>query len=405
MAVSAGTRRWLAWGVFTVSAVAAVGIVPVRLWLLPDDNLSSAAFNVMFVAVPVVGILIARRQPDNRIAWILLAIGAVNGVGSVAEPYTTYGLVLHPGSLPGAAVVAAINGSLWVPGIGLTGTYLILLFPDGRLPGPRWRPVAWVSGITIGLLVLAFIFSPAQLEQGANVRNPLAIGFLASALPLVLFVLPVLPLCMLACAAGLVTRFRRSRGVERLQVKWLAAAAALVACVYLTLMLLSWAYGLRGEASPPWLDALDKFGVATFVLIPVAIGVAILKHGLYGIDRLISRTLSYSLITGTLLVVYLGVITVVGRLTPGNSSLSVAASTLTVAALFQPLRRRVQAIVDRRFNRARYDADRTVEVFTRRLRDQVDLDAVRTDLLGVVHETLQPASAGLWLRDVTRPLR
>lgn len=405
MAIPAGTRRWLAWGVFTVSAVAAVGIVPVRLWLLPDDNPSTAAFNVMFVAVPVVGILIARRQPDNRIAWILLAIGAVNGVGSVAEPYTTYGLVLHPGSLPGAAVVAAVNGSLWVPGIGLTGTYLILLFPDGRLPGPRWRPVAWVSGITIGLLVLAFIFSPTRLEQGANVRNPLAIGFLASALPLILFVLPVLPLCMLACAAGLVTRFRRSRGVERLQVKWLAAAAALVACVYLTLMMLSWAYGLRGEASPPWLDALDRFGVATFVLIPVAIGVAILKHGLYGIDRLISRTLSYTLVTGTLLAVYLGVITVVGRLTPGNSSLSVAASTLTIAALFQPLRRRVQAIVDRRFNRARYDADRTVEVFTRRLRDQVDLDTVRTDLLGVVHETLQPASAGLWLRDVTRPLR
>lgn len=405
MAIPAGTRRWLAWGVFTVSAVAAVGIVPVRLWLLPDDNPSTAAFNVMFVAVPVVGILIARRQPDNRIAWILLAIGAVNGVGSVAEPYTTYGLVLHPGSLPGAAVVAAVNGSLWVPGIGLTGTYLILLFPDGRLPGPRWRPVAWVSGITIGLLVLAFIFSPTRLEQGANVRNPLAIGFLASALPLILFVLPVLPLCMLACAAGLVTRFRRSRGVERLQVKWLAAAAALVACVYLTLMMLSWAYGLRGEASPPWLDALDRFGVATFVLIPVAIGVAILKHGLYGIDRLISRTLSYTLVTGTLLAVYLGVITVVGRLTPGNSSLSVAASTLTIAALFQPLRRRVQAIVDQRFNRARYDADRTVEVFTRRLRDQVDLDTVRTDLLGVVHETLQPASAGLWLRDVTRPLR
>jgi hypothetical protein len=168
------------------------------------------------------------------------------------------------------------------------------------------------------------------------------------------------------------------------------------------MMLLSWTYTLGSGPAPSWVQALQTVSVITFVLIPAAVGVAVLKHGLYGIDRLISRTLSYALITGTLLAVYLVLVAVIGRVLPSGSSLSVAMSTLAVAALFQPLRRRVQAVVDRRFNRARYDADRTVDLFARRLRDEVDLDAVRTDLLNVVQGTLQPASAGLWLRQTPR---
>jgi len=401
MALSAQAQRRVASAVFLLSAAMLLGSVPLGLWLFPDDPFDTG-WTVMFLALPLVGIVIARRQPDNRIAWILLAIGVVVGVGAVAQPYVTYGLQRDPGSLPAADVVAAVNGSLWVPAIGLTGTFLILLFPDGRLPSPRWRPVAWASGGVMALLVVAFVFSPGTLEQASNVRNPLGIPGLEPLLPVALAALPVLPLCMLACAVGLVMRFRRSQGVERLQVKWLAAAAAVVASVYLVMMVLSWMYSLRDEPTPGWVDTLDKVAITTFVLIPIAIGVAVLKHGLYGIDRLISRTLSYALITGTLLAVYLVLVAVIGRVLPSGSSLSVAMSTLAVAALFQPLRRRVQAVVDRRFNRARYDADRTVDLFARRLRDEVDLDAVRTDLLTVVQGTLQPASAGIWLRQTPR---
>ncbi len=182
-------------------------------------------------------------------------------------------------------------------------------------------------------------------------------------------------------------------------MKWLAGAAAAVASVYLLMMLISWLYTLSDSIQPPWLDTLGNFSILAFVLIPIAIGIAVLRYGLYGIDRLISRTLSYAVITGTLLVMYLVLVTTVSRIAPSSSSLAVAASTLAVAALFQPLRRRVQTAVDSRFNRARYDADRTVEAFTRTLREEVDLDAVRSGLIAAVHGTLQPTTARLWLRE------
>jgi len=395
---SARVRQRAAWAVFVVSVGMLAVSIPLNIWLLDANTVAGLSFNILFAALPVTGILIARRQPGNRIAWILLAVGFIIGVGAVAEPYVRYGLVLQPGSLPAAGVVAAINGSLWVPAIGITGTYLLLLFPDGRPPSPRWRPVAWVSGITMGLLILSFVFGPGTLEESASATNPLGIEAMGPVLSLMLAALPLLPLCMLACAVSLVLRYRRSRGIERLQVKWLATGAAFTASVYLLMMLLSWRYTVVGESSPPWLETLGSFSVLTFVAIPVAIGIAVLRYGLYGIDRLISRTLSYAVITGTLLVVYLVLVTTVSRIAPSSSSLAVAASTLTVAALFQPLRRRVQTIVDRRFNRARYDADRTVEAFTRTLRQEVDLDAVSSDLIAAVHDTLEPARVGLWLR-------
>jgi hypothetical protein len=294
--------------------------------------------------------------------------------------------------------VTAVDSALWVPAIGLTGTYLILLFPDGRLPSPRWRPVAWASGITMGVIVTTFVFAPRTFDLYPDVSNPIGIGFLAPVLPVVVVAIPVLPVCIVACAVSLVLRFRRSTGIERQQIKWLASAAGLVASVYLLAILFSSYYIVTDKPDPPWLSVLEGASVLTFVLIPVAIGIAVLRYGLYGIDRLISRTLSYALITGTLLVVYLVLVTTVSRIAPSSSSLAVAASTLTVAALFQPLRRRVQTAVDRRFNRARYDADRTVEAFTRTLREEVDLDAVSTDLIATVHDTLEPVRVGLWLR-------
>jgi hypothetical protein len=397
-APSTATKRTAAWVVFAISALMLAASFPLNALVLKRGFGGDMAFNVMFLSLPVVGILIARRQPGNRIAWILLAIGAVIALGSLTAPDETYAVVMHPGAWPAATVVAAINAPLWVLDIGLTGTYLILLFPDGRLPSPRWRPVAWASGITMGVIYVTILFGSENFDQNPSVHNPLFVHFLAPVLPVVLVAIPVLPLCMLACAVSLALRYRRSRGVERLQVKWLASAAAVVATLYLLSFLISLVYNVSGNPQPRWIDTLSNASVVTFVLIPIAIGVALLKHHLYGIDRLISRTVSYAVITGTLLAVYVGLVTVVSRIAPRSSSLAVAASTLIVAALFQPLRRRVQAVIDRRFNRARYDADRTVEVFTRRLREKVDLDAVRADLLAVVDQTLEPSHAVLWLR-------
>ncbi len=398
--MSDGAARRLAWAALALSVVGVLTGVGLEAGLLHRTSVLGMLGKLSFLAFPVAGLLIARRQPRNRIAWILLAVGAVIGVGEASEPYADYGLN-HGGGLPAAAYVAAISGGLWVPAIGLLGTFLVLLFPDGRLPSPRWRPLARLSGVTIALAYATFTLAPGPLElNDSAVTNPLGIGLLEPALKWLFFALPVLPLCMLGCAAGLVVRFRRAAGVERLQLKWLAAAGSVVMSSYLGLTILSYPYDrVGGAGSPLWLDVLQTAVVYLFVLIPISIAVAVLRYGLYGLDRLISRTLSYVVISGTLLLTYLTGVTTVSRLTPNDSSIAVAASTLAVAALFQPLRRRVQARVDRRFNRARYDAERTLEGFRARLRDEVDLDLVRADLLGVVGETLQPESAGLWLRN------
>ena len=397
--VSDGAARRLAWAALVLSVIGVLTGIGLEAGLLQRTSVFGMLGKLTFLAFAVAGMLIARRQPRNRIAWILLAVGAAVGVGEASEPYAEYGLN-HGAGLPAAAYVAAISGGLWVPAIGLLGTLLVLLFPDGRLPSPRWRPLARLSGATIALVYLMFTLAPGPLElYQSAVANPLGLGLLEPALKWLFFALPILPLCMLGCAAALVVRFRRSTGVERLQLKWLAAAGTVVMSSYLALTILSLPYDRGGGAgTPPWLDVLQTAVVYLFVLIRFSIAVAVLRYGLYGLDRLISRTLSYVVISGTLLLTYLAGVTTVSRLTPNDSSIAVAASTLAVAALFQPLRRRVQARVDRRFNRARYDADRTVDAFTRRLRDEVDLDAVRADLLQVVHGTLQPTSAGLWLR-------
>lgn len=357
---------------------------------------------VLFV-FPLVGFLLTRRQPSNAIGWLLLGVGLCWGIRDFFfDSYLRWTLTVHPRSLPLAEVVGGLTFPLWVPGIGLIGTFLILLFPDGSLPSPRWRPVAWVSAVTMAGLYLAGVVRPGPVQQAPveDLRNPFGISALTAVRPALDALALLLPLCILACAVALVLRFRRSQGVERLQLKWLATAGALVAGGYLVLMFTS-AYAQVTHAGPPprWMGVVEDTYFVSLVLIPVAIGVAVLKHGLYEIDRLISRTVSYGVITGTLLAVYVGLVTAASRFTASGSSLTVAASTLAVAALFQPLRRRVQTTVDRRFNRSRYDASRTVESFSARLRDEVDLSTVRTDLLAVVRRTMEPAALGLWLRD------
>jgi hypothetical protein len=373
-----------------------------RSLLFTDGELGVLPFSLVIFTFPAVGVLLTRRDPTNAVGWLLLGVGLCWAVrGFWFDGYLRWAVEVHPGSLPGAGVVGALTFPLWIPMVGLIGTFLILLFPDGALPSPRWRPLGRACAVVmLGLYVMSVVRpGPVQQAPVSDLRNPFALDALAPATPMLDTAVLLLPLCILGCASALVVRFRRSRGVERLQLKWLATAGAFFASGYLVLMG-SGAWAALTDAGPPpqWFDVAVDLYFLSFALIPLAIGVAVSRHGLYEIDRLLSRTVGYAVVTGLLVATYAGLVTGVSRLTPSSSSLAVAGSTLAVAALFQPLRRRVQHTVDRRFNRARFDAEATVEEFSRRLRSEVDLEAVCDDLLGVVRHTVEPAAAGVWLR-------
>jgi len=364
---------------------------------------SQLALSLVNLVFPFAGLHIVLRQPRNTIGWVLQGIGVAWGVGLVLAAYDTYGLLVDPGSLPRPDVVAAINEGTWAPWIGLMGTYLLLLFPDGHLPSPRWRPVAWGAAASIIAITLLIPVTPGTMEESPvpAMQNP--IGLESAELPLLVAlgaVLPLLPLSILASAAGLVVRFRRSRGVERQQLKWLAAAGTVVAVVYLLAMLSSLAASLMAE-QPTWVTAVQNLSLLSFVLVPLAIGIAILRYRLYDIDVVINRALVYGSLTATLAGAYLGSVLLLQlALSPltDQFDLAVAGSTLAVAALFGPARRRIQAAVDRRFYRRRYDAAQTLDAFTGRLRHEVDLKAVGADLRTAVSETMQPTHVSLWLR-------
>jgi hypothetical protein len=314
------TTPRLAWATFGlivlsyVGSLAGAAVIATRGatvdWGLIAD---AASFLTAMLSFPVVGVLIASRHPRNGIGWLLLVIGLVWEFGSAASVYARYG-VRESGSLPGAEVVAALASPLWVPGIGLMGTFLLLLFPDGRLPSRNWRPLAWLSGLVILTMSILLPLAPGSLNEMADsslpsIRNPLGVEALRPLYegPLGALLL-LLPLCIAACAVSLIRRYRRSDGPERVQLKWLAAGAGTTAAVYLAGMLatlLTGAWRVHGEA-PGWLDVLDYITPYAFVLIPVAIGIAILRHRLYEIDVLINRALVYGALTTVLALVYVG---------------------------------------------------------------------------------------------------
>jgi fumarate reductase subunit C len=291
------------------------------------------------------------------------------------------------------------------------GTYLLLLFPDGRLPSRRWRPLAWLCGAVLVLASVGVMLSPGPLEHLGGVRNPFGLEGQHWMTSAGYVVLPLLPLCMLASALSLVLRFRRSRGEERQQIKWIAFSASVVVIVYLIAMvasLLSPAETWFAGSSPAWLSLLQSAALLSLTVIPIAVGFAVLRYRLYEIDLLINRALVYGSLTVLLAATYVG--GVVGlqyafrTLTGQGSTLAVVASTLVIAALFNPLRSRVQGFVDRRFYRRKYDARKTLEAFSAKLRDETDLEALNSELVGVVRETIQPAHVSLWLRP-DQPLR
>lgn len=362
-----------AWGV--------VGVVFAILLGSTDDIIFTSGQAVLAAGYPAVGALIAARQPRNPCAWILIAVGLFQGISAGGYAYSQYAEQLQRDWLL-TQTMFWVSNWIWFPSLGLLITVLLQLFPNGRLPSRRWRPV--------GVLTVAFLFvSTAATAYFAAVPEDRISGPAASYEGLLFAGLVALGL---VSVASLIVRFRRSRGIERQQLKWLAlGGTGVVVGVWSTFL---------AEASPPLL-------AVTIVLMlgfPASIGVAILRHRLFDIDRIISRAVSYALLTALLLGIYAaGVVALRPLLQPlvGESQLAIAMSTITAAAAFQPARRRIQAVVDRRFNRARYDAGLVVDQFTARLRTQVDLDELALELHGVVTQTVQPARVALWLRPDT----
>jgi hypothetical protein len=320
-----------------------------------------------------------------------------------------YGLVARLGSVPFPAEVGSLGESLWAPALGLLGTYLILLFPDGRLPSRRWRPVAWLSGAVIVLASAGVALFPEPLHYLGGIKNPFGLYGYPEVAYALFNVLVLLPLCILASAASLIVRFRRSGSEVRVQIKWIAFAASLMGLgllveVVSALIVAPDNFG-TGGTQPFWLKLLQDAVTLSQAGIAVAVGFAVLKHRLYDIDVVINRTLVYGALTATLVAVYFGGVVSLQYafrvLTGSGSQLAVVASTLAIAALFNPLRRRIQSFVDRRFYRNKYDAVKTLATFNARLRDETDLETLSGDVIGVVRETMQPAHVSMWLRPDT----
>jgi hypothetical protein len=366
--------------------------------MIPLSFLSGQVFNgavplVIGVPCAAVGILVARRQPGNPIGWLFLVIAVCLFLGTDGGDYAYLGYRLGD-HLP-LGIAAVLLDQVWGPGLELLFV-VVLLFPDGRLPSRFWRWALRAYGVLYAALLAAAAAATADALIGHPVRLDASGGLSAVDNPAGWFKAVQAPLtvALLVLSVSFIVRqvlsWRRSSGERRQQLKWLASGAAI--------SVLSVILATSGAGSPTtflqWVGPLAWFGIAA---LPLSIGVAILKYRLYEIDRIISRTLAYAIVTGVLVGVYAGLVLLATRVLGFTAPVAVAASTLAAVALFTPVRRRVQRAVDRRFNRASYDADRTLAAFAARLQDDVDLDTVRTDLITAVHQALEPAHASVWL--------
>jgi hypothetical protein len=347
-----------------------------------------------------VGALIASHRPVNSVGWLLCLYGLAISIGHFSSQYAIYTLLAQPNSLTAGEAMAWISSWILPIIIGIQ-VFSYLLFPTGRLPSRRWRWLAWLTVACVVMGVTSSAFSFGANAGLGPVQNPLGIKGISNIYGVVLtFMSTVL---YVAVASSLLVRLRRARGVERQQVKWFVYAAAA------TIGGITLAYVIPNSIDAlPWFERVGyALNIAVTPAIPVSMGIAILKYRLYDIDLLINRTLVYGSLTATLVVLYFVGIVVLQRmfvlLTGQQSTLAVVASTLAIAALFNPLRRRVQGFVDRRFYRRKYDARKALEAFSATLRDETDLEALNNELVGVVRETMQPAHVSVWLRPDTVP--
>ena len=385
----AGTVRWVAGCAAAGSlALMAGGLILayVDRHLVPASvtywDFSDVFGDVVNMATPVGGFVLASRRPGNRIGWLSLAAGLTLGLRSFADQYEQRALVAAPGSWPAGPAALWVSEWIWLISLALAA-FLFLLFPTGRLRSPRWRPAAWFVGAVFALSTAAVMAGAARewahpsASFGQLVSPPtlaaMVIGFLAA---------------LVVSGSAIVVRFARSTGEERLQLKWFAAAAVLGVVTFIALILTN-----SNSVAAVILNNL------ALLSLDVAIAIAVLKYRLFEIDRIISRTLAYTIVTGLLVGLYAGLVLLATEVLSFSSSVAVAASTLAAAALFSPLRRRVQRAVDRRFNRARYDAHEMVAAFAVRLKDTVDPDDVQADLANVVQRALEPAHASLWMNN------
>jgi hypothetical protein len=343
------------------------------------------------IAFSVVGSLIATRQPRNAMGWIFIGVGVASGLGSFAGSYADAWLEGDGGPRALGEAAAVYGTASWIPFILVPCTFVLLLFPDGRLASRRWRWVAWCAGLGIAGVFLAVVLNPGPLEDYPQLDNPL--GTTSAVVdPLTGISVTLLLIGLLGSAAASIMRFRRATGERREQLKWLALAGAVAAVLIPIAVVGSDIWGDAGT------NVICMLGV---LALPVAAGIAILRHQLYDIDVVINRALVYGAVTASLAAAYLACVLLLQlALSPltADSGLAIAASTLAVAALFRPLRTRVQAAVDRRFYRRRYDAAQTLSAFAGNLRNELDLDALDAELRAVVADAMQPAHVSLWLR-------
>jgi len=396
--------RTLPWTFFACGAV----LTALATWLaaVNREPYSAAALGGLIIGTCLFGIgpLVASRQPANPIGWIISVCSALisfGGAGYFADQYARYALTTAPGSLPAVDVVLVLRYVAQNLGFFPLVTFVPLLFPTGHLASRRWRPVAAVAAISIVGVIGSHVFEPGPISSRYSaIRNPFGIEAVGPVLELLRG--PILIAVFLAVGASVLSvflRFRNARGVERMQLKWFAYGAAFLPVAFVI------GVGITALGVPnaqPIISALYPLSIAP---LAIAIGVAILRYRLYDFDVLINRTLVYGALTSVLVFTFFaGLLAIQAVLRPitSGSELAVAISTLLSFALFQPIRRRVQGAVDRRFDRSRYDAARTLDAFADRLRDEVDLDALRADLLSAVRQTMAPAHASLWLRERAR---
>ena len=401
-AARVSTALWA--GIVLAAFAGAALTILARGNLKASDLTASLGDAAAAVAYATLGALVVRRA-GNLIGWLMLGEGAGLAFLNAASTYAVLGVATFPGALP-AAKQAGTAAEVSFAGVAFLIAFMVFLFPTGKLPSRRWRPAAAAGFLLAGLSTIGLVLRPRLVQLpgvggiSLTFRNPLGVDRLPPVLRVVLIgtisgVSAVFAAFLAVAFVSLAVRYRAGGQLLRQQVKWLAlAAVAFVICQATALLITG--------ASPSWLSGVSYAAVAAIALfgIPAAMTVAILRHQLYDIDRIISRTLEYAIVTGLLVGVYAGLVLLATQALPVSLStpVAVAVATLAAAALFSPLRRRVQRIVDRRFNRARYDAESTVAAFAARLKDTVDLDSVRDDLAGVVHQALEPVHISVWIR-------
>jgi len=382
----------LAWVLWAATVSLVVGAIVLGLANRSEVPLYEVSSAIIAPTFATLGALISYRRPGNAMGWIFLATGVLGGVQMFSGQYATVALVPDGPTLPGGDL-AAWCATQAQDAFPISILFLVLLFPDGMLPSRRWRPVAWAMGVFLAATLVIGALSPRRFRDFPAASNPFGVEGAKLPEPVVTAGQLGGLVCVIVALLSLILRFYSSRGEERLQLKWFTYAAVVGLSTPLLLSTLA----------PAVFEVLGQFlWTFGFLSLPVSAAVAILKYRLYDIDRIINRTLVYGPLTAMLVTVYVGGVIILEyafrALTGSGSQLAIVASTLVIAALFSPLRRRIQGSIDRLFYRRKYNAAKTLEEFSAKLRDETDLDSLNTELLSVVRETMQPEHVSLWLR-------